>query len=82
MMMAPVQFPHEVVSGTLKNGAPGLVRAAGRAFGLGQTEQNALAAGQIPWWLWTVLGLTAGVVAGVQLQKRAPGYASYVGGGK
>jgi hypothetical protein len=80
-MIGPVAFPHEVVSSTMTQGAPGLVRAAGRAFGLGQAEQNALAAGQVPWWFWAVFGVGAGLIVGVQVQKRWPRYASYVGGG-
>jgi hypothetical protein len=75
-------LPAEYIQSTVTHGSPGLVRAFGRAFGLGQAEQTALAAGAVPWWLWVTFGVGVGVIAGVQLQKRAPGYASYVGGGR
>jgi hypothetical protein len=78
-MTGPV--PHDLVAGALENGSPGLLRAVGRAFGLGQADQEAMAQGAVPPWLWLVLGVGAGVAVGVQLQKRAPKYAKYVGGG-
>lgn len=77
-----VPLPAEYISNTVTHGSPGLVRTFGRAFGLGQAEQTALAAGAVPWWLWVTFGLGVGVVAGVQLQKRWPNYAGYVGGGR
>jgi hypothetical protein len=76
-----VPLPAEYISGAVTHGSPGLIRTVGRAFGLGQAEQQALATGAVPWWLWVTFGLGVGLVAGVQLQKHAPKYASYVGGG-
>lgn len=76
-----VPVPVALIQETVSQGSPGLVRTFGRAFGLGQAEQTALAAGAVPWWLWVTFGVGVGVIAGVQLQKRAPKYASYVGGG-
>lgn len=55
-----------------QNGAPMLVQAAGRLVGLGDEERNALVNGKIPWWVWTVGGLTLGFVVGVQVYKRYP----------
>ncbi len=55
-----------------ENGSPIGLSAVGRILGLGQAEQAALGSGQIPWWLWTTIGIAGGVFVGVQLHKRWP----------
>lgn len=53
-------------------GSPKLLSMVGRAFGLGQAEQQALVKGNFPTWFWVTAGLTIGVVVGIQVQKRWP----------
>lgn len=59
---------HEV----MKNGSPSVLSLAGRAFGLGEAEQTALINGKVPFWIWVTLGITGGVVIGIQIHKRWP----------
>lgn len=55
-----------------RNGSPLVVKAAGRLLGLGDDEREALLGGRVPWWVWTVGGLTLGFVVGVQVYKKHP----------
>lgn len=55
-----------------KQGSPALLSFVGRAFGLGQAEQQALVAGKFPTWMWILLGVGAGTAVGVYAQKRWP----------
>jgi len=60
-----------------KNGSPLLLQAVGRVFGIGPSERQALGATGfgVPTWTWLLLGLGAGIVAGVRLQKS---YSKYI----
>jgi hypothetical protein len=62
-------------------GSPTVLHVVGRAFGLGQTERDALARGAFPAWLWIVLGGVVGVAVGVQVQKRWPRQVTKLTGG-
>jgi len=55
-----------------RNGSPDLMAAAGRAFGLGAGERQALLAGKIPWWTMLLGGIAIGFVAGAQVHGRWP----------
>lgn len=61
-----------------KQGSPALLGFLGRAFGLGQAEQQALTQGKFPAWFWILLGVGAGTVAGVYAQKKWPHHVAKV----
>lgn len=65
-----------------QNGSPDLLAAVGRAFGLGQAEQKALAKNGVPSWVLLVLGVGGGVVLGVYLQKKHPSLIPNIGKSK
>jgi hypothetical protein len=67
-----MSLPYADMMNVAKDGSPLLLEVAGRALGLGQTERAALANGALPWWFWGTLGVTAGVVVGIQLHMRWP----------
>jgi hypothetical protein len=54
------------------SGSPALLNIAGRAFGLGQAETNALVKGNIPTWFWATAGVLGGIAIGIQVCKRWP----------
>lgn len=56
-----------------QGGSPAVLEAAGRLFGLGDAEREALARGGVPAWAWAVVGVGVGVVAGVRAYRRWPG---------
>lgn len=56
------------------SGSPALLNIAGRAIGLGQAETNALVKGNIPSWFWATAGVLGGIVIGIQIHKRWPGF--------
>jgi hypothetical protein len=55
-----------------QNGSPQILHAAGRMFGLGEAEREALSQGQVPRWAIGVLGLSVGLVAGIAIHRRWP----------
>ena len=58
-----------------REGAPMLLQALGRVYGLGPSERRALGGnggGGIPSWTWALLGVAAGVVIGARVQKAWP----------
>jgi hypothetical protein len=57
----------------VNQGSPKLLSMVGRAFGLGQAEQQALVKGQFPTWLFLAAGLAVGFVVGIETEKRWPG---------
>lgn len=63
-----------------QHGSPLLINSMGRLFGLGETEQQALAKGEFPRWAIFVLGIGAGLAAGVFAQRRWPATVSKVTG--
>jgi hypothetical protein len=65
-------LPYGELLQAAQGGSPLLLNVAGRALGLGQAEQAALAQGNIPGWFWAVAGVSLGVVVGVQVYKRWP----------
>lgn len=61
-----------------RDGAPMLLQALGRVYGLGPNERRALGgAGNggsgLPTWTWVLLGIAAGVVAGARVEHAFPG---------
>jgi|GEM_PF-2340943 len=78
-----MQIPLEAVGqlgSVAKNGSPLLVNSLGRLFGLGQEEQQALVKGEFPRWAVFALGIGAGVIAGVLVQRKFPSQVSKVFG--
>ena len=75
-------LPADAIGQVAQHGSPMLLRALGRAVGLGQDEQAALGQGAVPWWLYGVIGVGLGVFVGVQLQKRWPEKVEFLGGGR
>ncbi len=71
MAFPPIPSTQQVRSFT-SEGSPLLLRAAGRVFGMGQAEQQALMTGQIPWWVPTLAALAVGVVVGSRVQRKYP----------
>jgi len=67
-----MSLPYAEMLTVAKDGSPLLLEVAGRALGLGQAERAALGQGALPWWFWGTLGITVGVVAGIQVHKRWP----------
>jgi len=65
-------LPYGDIAKAATEGSPMLLNFAGRALGLGQVEQAALAKGSIPGWFWATAGIAVGVVVGVQIYKRWP----------
>ena len=65
------QLPLGELASVAQNGSKGLLRFAGRAMGLGDADQNALAAGKVPWWAIAAGALAVGVVVGVQWEAKA-----------
>jgi len=65
------QFAPHVVSAA-QNGSPMLMKLAGRAIGLGDADQQALAAGKVPWWAISIGALAVGFVIGVRVESSAP----------
>jgi hypothetical protein len=58
-----------------RDGAPMLLQALGRVYGLGPTERRALSGsegGGIPSWTWVLFGVAAGVVVGARVQRAWP----------
>lgn len=69
-MIDAAQIP--AVARAASDNAPGVVRAVSQLFGLGQPQQNQLAASGVPGWVWMVGGAVAGTIAGVKLHRRWP----------
>lgn len=65
-------IPPEEIIDTLQNGSPMLLNAAGRMLGLGEGEQQALAAGAFPRSALVGLGLLGGMLLGLYVGKRWP----------
>lgn len=79
--MTNMQIPLEAMGqlGTVaQHGSPLLVNSLGRLFGLGQEEQKALVKGEFPRWAVFAIGLGAGVVAGIMVQRKFPSQVSKV----
>lgn len=55
-----------------KNGSPALLAVAGRAFGLGTSERDALFSGEIPWWTMLLGGAAIGFFAGARVTRKWP----------
>lgn len=70
--MLPLGFSPNDVQRFAESGSPALLHIVGRAFGLGQEERDALAAGKIPTWFWVVSGIAAGFVVGVRVHRHWP----------
>jgi hypothetical protein len=60
------------VARAASDGSPAVVKAAGRLLGLGAEERDALARDGVPGWAWAVIGVGAGIVAGVRIYRRWP----------
>jgi hypothetical protein len=73
-MNLPVSLSASEVQKLANSGSPALLHFVGRAFGLGQSERNALATGGIPGWVWGTFGILGGIVIGIHIQKRWPKY--------
>jgi hypothetical protein len=71
-------IPPEEIIDTLQNGSPMLLNAAGRMLGLGEGEQQALAAGAFPKVALVGLGIVGGVLLGLYVGMRWPGIARKV----
>ncbi len=56
-----------------EQGSPQILYAAGRVFGLGAAERDALAKRTFPAWAVGVLGVSVGILAGAAIQRRWPG---------
>jgi len=54
-------------------GSPQILHAAGRVFGLGDAERDALAKRSFPAWAVGLLGISVGILAGAAIQRRWPG---------
>ena len=54
-------------------GSPQLVHYAGRVFGLGAAERNAIRQGQFPRWALFLVGAAGGFMLGVYAHRRWPG---------
>lgn len=52
--------------------SPNTLKMAGRFFGIGDAEANALMAGKLPAWFWVVLGVAGGTYVGIRLHQRYP----------
>jgi hypothetical protein len=65
----------EDVERITRDGAPMVLQALGRVYGLGPRERRALGATNgsgLPAWTWALLGIAAGFVAGARVQKAWP----------
>jgi hypothetical protein len=67
------QLPLGQLAGVVQNGSASVLKFAGRAIGLGDAGQEALAKGKVPWWAISIGALAIGVVAGIQWESRSPG---------
>jgi hypothetical protein len=59
-----------------RDGAPMLLQALGRVYGLGPNERRALGgngSGGLPTWTWVLFGVAAGVVVGSRVEHAWPG---------
>jgi hypothetical protein len=61
-----------------RDGAPMLLQALGRVYGLGPSERRALGGsgnggGGLPTWTWAVFGIACGVVIGSRVEHAWPG---------
>lgn len=81
-MSFPVSFSPNDLQQLSQMGSPALLKAVGRAFGLGDAEQQALKNGNLPAWFWVTIGVLGGVVVGIQVQKRFPNKVPEFLGGK
>ena len=79
-MQFPIQMTPEQMTDTLQNGSPMLIGAAGRLFGLGADEQQALAVNGIPRVALGVVCVIGGVFVGMYVAKKWPGVARKVVG--
>jgi len=78
-----MQIPVEAIGHigqVARNGSPLLLNSMGRIFGLGDDEQKALARGDFPRWAVLLIGIGAGVAAGVYVQRKWPSQVSKVVG--
>lgn len=66
------QIPFQQLGEMASHGSPMVLRMFGRALGMGDAEAGALARGQIPTWVWVVVGGAAGVAAGVYVHRTWP----------
>jgi len=82
MMGLPAALERPDVQEMATKGSPRLLSMVGRAFGLGQAEQQALVKGNFPTWFWITAGVAVGVVVGIQVQKRWPEKVPTMLGGK
>ena len=71
-MFDPSKLPVADILSATQHGSPMLLKAVGRAFGLGDAERTALRAGDVPVWLWVLGGAAVGVVAGVKAYQTWP----------
>lgn len=60
--------------GMAESGNPAVLTAAGRLFGLGQAEQQALVSGGMSKWTVLLIGIVAGSVVGIYADRKWPGY--------
>lgn len=51
---------------------PETLKVAGRLFGIGDPQAQALQQGRVPAWFWVVVGVAGGVYLGIQAQRRYP----------
>lgn len=53
-------------------GSPQILHAAGRVFGLGEAERNAIRNGDFPRWALALVGAAGGFMLGVYAHNRWP----------
>ena len=55
-----------------EQGSPALLGMFGRAFGLADGETAALKRGNVPGWIWAIVGIGVGASAGVWAYRKWP----------
>lgn len=66
-----IRFAEQAASAA-HSGSPVVVEAVGRIFGLSGADRDQLVSTGVPPWAFFALGITAGIVAGVRLQRKWP----------
>ncbi len=77
-----MEIPVQDIAAVAKHGSPGMLHAAGRIFGLGQAEQQALVRGRLPRWLLFTVGIGGGVLLGIYADRRWPQQTRKLMGGR
>lgn len=64
--------------GMAESGNPAVLKAAGRLFGFGQAEQQALVTGSVSKWTVFGIAIVAGTIFGIYAQRTWPNYAAKI----